>query len=223
MTSANLAISPALRDALSSWLERLRALDGAAANTVAAYGRDVAGFLGFLALHRGGTEGPGAVANLSQTELRAWMAAERGRGLSARSLARALSAVKGFTVWLAEREGVDATTILSARGPKFRRKLPRPLTVDGARDMIDTVWASDDLTLLAAVARHRGFRKAAAECENCLANNVPIAAYEQAIEASHIFNLLQARGVISVQERASYIGRVRDLAVGSAVPILYIY
>ena len=121
MTSANLAISPALRDALSSWLERLRALDGAATNTVAAYGRDVAGFLGFLALHRGGTEGPGAVANLSQTELRAWMAAERGRGLSARSLARALSAVKGFTVWLAEREGADATTILSARGPKFRQ------------------------------------------------------------------------------------------------------
>ncbi len=44
--------------------------------------------------------------------------------------------------------------------------------------------------------------------------DVPIAAYEQAIEASHIFNLLQARGVIRVQERASYIGRVRDLAQG---------
>ena len=39
--------------------------------------------------------------------------------------------------------------------------------------------------------------------------------YDQAIEASHLFNLLQARGVISVQERASYIGRVRDLAKGS--------
>jgi len=59
------------------------------------------------------------------------------------------------------------------------------------------------------------FRKAVAECRNCLANDVPIAAYEQAIEASHIFNLLQARGVISVQERASYMGQVRDLARGS--------
>ncbi|MEO8724302.1 MAG: glycine--tRNA ligase subunit alpha, partial [Sphingobium sp.] len=37
----------------------------------------------------------------------------------------------------------------------------------------------------------------------------------QAIEASHIFNLLQARGVISVAERANYMGRVRDLAKGS--------
>ena len=59
------------------------------------------------------------------------------------------------------------------------------------------------------------FAKAEKECENALANNVPIAAYEQAVEASHIFNLLQARGVISVQERASYMGRVRDLARGS--------
>lgn len=60
-----------------------------------------------------------------------------------------------------------------------------------------------------------GFRKAVAECENCLTHNVPIAAYEQAIEASHLFNLLQARGVISVAERQAYIGRVRDLAKGS--------
>jgi len=59
------------------------------------------------------------------------------------------------------------------------------------------------------------FARAEAECRNALAAGVPIAAYEQAIEASHIFNLLQARGVISVQERASYMGRVRDLARGS--------
>ena len=60
-----------------------------------------------------------------------------------------------------------------------------------------------------------GFRMAAAECENSLAAGVPIAAYEQAIRASHIFNTLQARGVISVAERQAYIGRVRDLAKGA--------
>jgi len=59
------------------------------------------------------------------------------------------------------------------------------------------------------------FNKAAAECENCLDRKLPIPAYEQAIKSSHVFNLLQARGVISVQERASYMGRVRDLAKGS--------
>ncbi|MFC4291390.1 glycine--tRNA ligase subunit alpha [Sphingorhabdus arenilitoris] len=59
------------------------------------------------------------------------------------------------------------------------------------------------------------FKMATAECENCLDEKLPIPAYEQAIKASHIFNLLQARGVISVQERAAYMGRVRDLAKGS--------
>jgi glycyl-tRNA synthetase alpha chain len=59
------------------------------------------------------------------------------------------------------------------------------------------------------------FKRAAAECENCLNAGVPIAAYEQAIKASHIFNTLQARGVISVAERQAYIGRVRDMAKGA--------
>jgi glycyl-tRNA synthetase alpha chain len=56
------------------------------------------------------------------------------------------------------------------------------------------------------------FKKAAAECERCLTANLPIPAYEQAIKASHVFNTLQARGVISVAERQAYIGRVRDLS-----------
>ena len=60
-----------------------------------------------------------------------------------------------------------------------------------------------------------GFRKAVAECELCLTAELPIPAYEQAIRASHIFNTLQARGVISVAERQAYIGRVRDLAKGA--------
>lgn len=132
-------ISPQQRDALDRWLTHLRALDGAAANTITAYGRDVAGYLAFLATHRGGAEGTAALTTLAIQDIRAWMAHERARGLSARSLARALSAVKGFTAWLADRDGADATAILSTRGPKFRRKLPRPLSEQGARDMLDTV------------------------------------------------------------------------------------
>ena len=142
----SLAIAPAQRDALARWLEHLRALDGAAVNTLTAYRHDITGFLAFLAEHNGGPGGLGAIATLSQSDLRAWMAHARARGLSARSLARALSAVKTFVAWVADREGVDATTILSARGPKYRRKLPRPLTIDGALEMITRVGdqASED-------------------------------------------------------------------------------
>lgn len=132
-------LPPALGAALSDWLAQLSALKGAAPNTLEAYRRDVARFLGFLTRHRGGAEGLAAIARLPQTDLRAWMAEERGRGLSARSLARSLSAVKGFTAWAADRTGADATTVLAARGPKFRRKLPRPLSEDGAAALLDGI------------------------------------------------------------------------------------
>ncbi|MCX7287805.1 MAG: tyrosine recombinase XerC [Rhodobacterales bacterium] len=139
-------LAPALGAALTDWLSQRAALQGAAANTVEAYRRDVARYLVFLARHRGGADGLASVAATTQADLRAWMADERSRGLSARSLARALSAVKGFTSWVADRTGADATTVLSARGPKFRRKLPRPLSEDGAASMLTAIGddARDD-------------------------------------------------------------------------------
>ena len=137
--SADLALSPQIRAALADWLAQLSALQGASRHTVEAYRHDVLGYLSFLAHHRGGAEGLGQVLETGQSDLRAWMAHERGRGLSARSLARALSSVKTFTGWAADRTGADATAVLSARGPKFRRPLPRPLTEDGARDIVATV------------------------------------------------------------------------------------
>ncbi len=144
------AISPQMRDALATWGQQLSAVHGAAANTVKAYTADVAGFLAFLTLHRGGTEGLAALASLPQTDLRAWMAQERARGVSARSLARSLSAVKNFTAWVADRSGADATTVLSARSPKYKRKLPRPLSEDAAHQMIETVAAQSDEDWIAA-------------------------------------------------------------------------
>lgn len=58
------------------------------------------------------------------------------------------------------------------------------------------------------------FSDAERECTGLIAAALPLPAYDQCIKASHLFNLLDARGVISVTERASYIGRVRTLAKG---------
>ena len=58
------------------------------------------------------------------------------------------------------------------------------------------------------------FTDAEAECRVLLDRKLPLPAYDQCIKASHLFNLLDARGVISVTERAAYIGRVRALAKG---------
>ena len=74
----------------------------------------------------------------------------------------------------------------------------------------------------AVLLRH--FEDAEAECKALLAagapgadessarHNMVLPAYDQCIKASHVFNLLDARGVISVTERQSYIFRVRNLA-----------
>ena len=66
----------------------------------------------------------------------------------------------------------------------------------------------------------RHFRDAEAACRNYLDGGrrggerhlMALPAYDQCIKASHVFNLLDARGVISVTERQSYILRVRELA-----------
>ena len=59
----------------------------------------------------------------------------------------------------------------------------------------------------------RHFEDAERECASLLdGKQLALPAYDQCIKASHLFNLLDARGVISVTERASYIGRVRTLA-----------
>ena len=58
------------------------------------------------------------------------------------------------------------------------------------------------------------FQDAEKECAATLDVGLALPAYDQCIKASHLFNLLDARGVISVTERAAYIGRVRTLAKG---------
>ncbi|MEL6701819.1 MAG: tyrosine recombinase XerC [Pseudomonadota bacterium] len=135
----SISISAQARDALQGWLASEAALKAAAANTVSAYQRDVAAFLAFMTRHKGEPQGLRALEGITISDMRAWMAHERGRGVAARSLARALSAVKTFFKWLADREGIDPTTVLSARAPKFQKKLPRPVGADAAKALIETV------------------------------------------------------------------------------------
>jgi glycyl-tRNA synthetase alpha chain len=66
----------------------------------------------------------------------------------------------------------------------------------------------------------RWFEEYEEECRRLVDAGLPLPAYDQVLKASHAFNLLDARGAISVTERAAYIGRVRNLA--RAVAQLYL-
>ena len=60
----------------------------------------------------------------------------------------------------------------------------------------------------------KSFASAETECKFLLEKKLSLPAYDQCLKASHIFNILDARGVISVAQRAEYIARIRDLAKG---------
>ncbi len=111
-------------------------------------------------------------------------------------------------------QGVDRVFDLNFNGRTDDRKLTYGdvfLQAEQEYSRFNFEHADTDLLL-------RHFRDAEAECKALLAKGsggdkhlLALPAYDQAIKASHIFNLLDARGVISVTERQSYILRVRDL------------
>jgi glycyl-tRNA synthetase alpha chain len=60
----------------------------------------------------------------------------------------------------------------------------------------------------------KNFETTETECKSLLDRKLSLPAYDQCLKASHIFNLLDARGVIGVAERTGYITRIRELAKG---------
>lgn len=135
---------------MEQWLERMRGVRGASDKTIEAYRRDVSGFLGFLGNHLGGPTGKATLAKITISDMRAWMASERNRGLSARSLARALSAVKSYYRWLGETHGIEAAAVTATRAPKLKQRLPRPVDPAAAKALIERVEIQHQTPWIAA-------------------------------------------------------------------------
>jgi integrase/recombinase XerD len=111
-----------LDTAVDAWIDHLATERGLAAKTVEAYARDVTAFTRLLPAR--GVRRPEAIGT---AEVRAHLAALAERGLSARSRARALAAIRGFCRWLVrdERLPADPSARLAIRRPPSR--LPRAL------------------------------------------------------------------------------------------------
>ncbi len=77
-------------------------------------------------------------------------------------------------------------------------------------------YSAYNFELADTVILARQFEEAEIQCKELLVLDTPypLPAYEHCIRASHLFNMMDARGIVSVTERASYIGRVRILAKG---------
>ncbi|MCY4540770.1 MAG: tyrosine recombinase XerC [Rhodobacteraceae bacterium] len=122
---------------INGWLSARTAVGGASPNTDAGYRRDATSFMRFLVKYHGEELGLERLAKVGRRDLRAWMAHERNKGISPRTLARKLSAIKGFFRWLAREHSLDITEIEITRPPRFSARLPRAIAQDDALELLE--------------------------------------------------------------------------------------
>lgn len=122
--------------------------------TLDAYGRDVGSFIAFLSDYRGEVIETRLLGSLSIRDFRAFLAARRADGLSSQSAARLLSSIRNFYRYLARVEGIENDAINAVQSPKIPHRVPRPLTEESAKAVIETLpdLASDDWTAARDVA-----------------------------------------------------------------------
>ena len=122
--------------AVAAYLARLRVERGCSPRTLAGYGRELA-LLARLAQ-------PRAWDAVTEADVRRWVAAAAREQLSPASIARRLSAWRGFFAWLAERGGVQSNPVGGVRAPRRARRLPKALSPDLAARLVGRAPEKDD-------------------------------------------------------------------------------
>lgn len=125
--------------ALKDWLSYLARERRAAKLTVEAYQRDVGDFLRFLSFYDGDAPNVARLGALTRSDIRAWLAQRRDRGLIAASNARALSAVKSLARRLTREGKIEIGVLATQRGPKLPRSVPKPLNAPEADAIFENV------------------------------------------------------------------------------------
>ncbi|MEQ1694353.1 MAG: tyrosine recombinase XerC [Hyphomicrobiaceae bacterium] len=132
-----LPLSPDLAAACQAWLAHLTHSRDAADLTITAYERDLRQFLAFLKHRFGHTPTLQSLAQADAKVFRAFLAQRRRQGVTSRSLARTLSALRMFFRWLEQSDTLKNRAILTLSLPRLPHTVPKPLTVDKAAAVID--------------------------------------------------------------------------------------
>ncbi len=117
------------KDAAAAWLDELAHQRRVSPLTLESYGRDLAALLELA--------GAAPLDRLKYHDIRRFVAQLHARGLSGRSLARVLSAWRGFFNWLAKHRGLDQNPCLAVRAPKAKKALPSVLSPDQANALLE--------------------------------------------------------------------------------------
>ena len=133
-------------EALSAWLEHLAHERRLSPRTLEAYGHIGRLYLAFLERHRGEPQRLSDLGTITAAEVRAHLAERRSgdRPLSARSISQTLSAIRAFHGFLDRRCATPAPQLALVRGPRVKSTLPRPVTEDQARGLLQEPDADPD-------------------------------------------------------------------------------
>lgn len=131
-------------DVLPHFLSYLADERRMAANTVEAYGSDLSNFIGFMRGHLGDEPNAKRLSNLKARDIRAYLAARRRDGMTDASIARNLSSIKALYRWLDRAHGLANAEIGYLQGPRRPARLPRPVSAEAAKDMIEAAEFNPD-------------------------------------------------------------------------------
>ncbi len=133
-----------LLEQITDWRHWLAGERRASPHSLAAYERDLAAFLAFLAEHQGSPASLATLGRLDRANLRAWLSHRATHGLKASSTGRALSVLRGFYRFLARRKLVENAIVLGMKNPKMPRAVPKALTPAEASDAIGNIGELSD-------------------------------------------------------------------------------
>jgi integrase/recombinase XerC len=125
-----------LQTLIDNWLSELNQRD-LSRHTVEAYLRDVTQFIAFLAEHSGQEVSPASFDTLKAMDVRSFLARRRNvEATQSRSLARSLSGLRSFTLYLSEKNYPVSAAFKIVRSPRIPKSLPRPMSQSDALQMI---------------------------------------------------------------------------------------
>lgn len=131
-----LPLSADLTEPITAFFTALAAERQASAHTIRAYGQDIAAYFNFLQSHFERVPDHAMLDGIALSDLRAFLAAERRRDLSPRSLARRAAALRTLHEFLERRYGFKGEAPALLATPKIGRRVPKPLSAANAEKLV---------------------------------------------------------------------------------------